>query len=650
MTVSDADLERMLTEAYRHGRGPARFAALDTVFRHADAADRVAFAYRARMNALDDMHYGGEYARAFMTFSWLLATFDRHPEVTQPYDEHTLLWRFKWIVWELSQFSGISLDKSWALLDDMQRRYQAGNHSLHAVHQHRAMVATHLGDLDAAGHWFEQMATARRDNLSDCQACVPTTEVEYLVARGRFEDAVRVGAPYTRGGCREQPHQILSHLLLAYLRTGRTAEAVQAHKTAYTRVRDSRHYLELIALHVQFCGLTGNEEHALPMVERHLPWLDRPSSPYAAMEFASAAALVLRRLPGDTTVLRATDNGDRRWTSTAAETYEELAELARSLAAGFDRRNGNAHQSGRIEARMAAAPLLDTLPLTVLAGRPIAEHPARRAVDELVRKVADRTAAGDEAGAARARLDAAYALRNASQWGDALETAEEARRSLDRAGLADEGFEARYLLIELYRRTHQQAGPRQALVDELLAADRLPPSLPPRVVLLEETALPEDGQRAAERLFEAAALHRAAGDTAAEARTLVKALRSCGAVPDNLGEIAARVDAIVSGPDVATAQSQLCRLYETAGDLPAALARASRFASAGPELVMQAARLLMKLEQFSAAEERARPLLGGEQFPYGWEAAVLIAECMRARGEDASAFMAEHDVDEDDLY
>ncbi|GAB2597017.1 hypothetical protein Aab01nite_72480 [Paractinoplanes abujensis] len=647
MTAADAELERMLAEAHEHGHGPAYFAALDTVFRHADATGRTEFAYRARMNALHDMHYAGEYARAFMTFSWLLATFDRHPELTTSYDEHTLLWRFKWIVWELSQFSGIPLDKTKALLDDMQRRYQAGSHSLHAVHQHRAMMATHLGDLEAAGQWFEQMAAARRDSLSDCQACVPTTEVEYLVARGEYEEAVRVGSPYAFGGCTEQPQQILSHLLLAYLHTGRTAEAVRAHKSAYQRIRDSRHYLELIALNVQFCGLTGNQEYGLTLVERHLPWLDRPASPYAAMEFASAAALVLRRLidegAGDTPVRRATGNGARRWQSTAAETHADLVTLARSLAADFDRRNGNSHQSGRVEARLAAAPLADHLPLTVLAGLPISAHPGKPAVDELVGKVADLTAAGDEAGAAQARLDAAYALRNAAQWGDALETAEEARRSLDRAGLTDAALEARWLLIELNRRTGQRPEARRAVIDELLAAPRLPASLPPRAVLLEETAYPSDGQRAADQLFEAAALHRAAGDAEAEARTLTKALGSGTTVPADLDELVSRVDAL----DAVHAQDDLCRLLKLAGRPEDALARALRHAETDSELVLTAAELLLELGRPAEAEETARRLLDDEDLD--WDAAVLVARSLRARGEDAAAFMEEHHLDDGDL-
>jgi len=412
------------------------------------------------MNAISEFHHNGEYARAFMAFSSCLSTFDKRPELMRAHDEQTLLWRFKWIVWQLSQFSAVPLERARGLLDDMERRYRAGNHSLHAVHQHRALVAMHLGDLGAAGHWFGEMETARRDSLSDCAACVPSSQVEFLTAGGRFEDAVRTGSPYTRGGCSEQPQQMLSLLLLPYVRTGRTAEAVEAHKKAYALIRDNRHYLELIGLHLQFCGLTGNHEHALPIVERHLPWLDRPSSPYAAMEFASSAALVLRRLmrsgQGEAPVWRRTDNGDRRWTTTVTETHDQMVSLARSLGAQFDKRNGNAYQSERIEERLAADLVVPELPLTAPTGRPIAHHPGEAAIDDLIGRIAELTAAGDLAGAARARLDVAYVLRNAGRWGEAVEAAEEAHRSLDLAGLGDEASDARRLLVELFGRSGQQ--------------------------------------------------------------------------------------------------------------------------------------------------------------------------------------------------
>jgi hypothetical protein len=564
------------------------------------------------MDALSEFNHNGEYARAFLAFSSSLATFDRHPEVTRPGDEYSLLWRYKWIVWQMTQFSAVPLERALALLEDMERRYREGNHSLHAVCQHRAIVATHLGKLDESGRWIDEMAVARRDSLADCAACVPTTQVEFLVATGQWEEAVRVGSPYSLGGCSEQPQQMLSQLLLPYLKTGRLAEAAVAHKKIYPRIRDNRHYLELIALHVQFLALTGNAEQGRPIVERHLPWLDRPASPYAAMEFASAAALLLRL---------------------AGSPSADLTGRARALAADFDTRNGNAYQSGRVEGRLAAAPIVASLALTVLGGRPVTEHAGKAEVDELVGRIARQTAAGDLAGAAQARLRAAYVLRNHAQWGDAVEVAEEAMRSLDGAGLTEDGHRARYLLVELYQRVQTGRDARSALIEELLAAPSLPPELPDRPSLLEQHG-------GVVKLREAADLHRQAGDGEAEARLLVRVLQRLGTrAPES---IVARLDEL--GPP-AGIQALLCWAESGAGKHEAALARARRHG-----LGELAAYQLLRLGRNEEAEAGARALLADEDYD-GWMSAVTLVRSLQSQGRtaDADQAMAEHDVDPDDL-
>jgi tetratricopeptide (TPR) repeat protein len=654
MTSSEADLHQMLAEVYRLDGGPARWAGMDAVFRHADAADNLAFAFRARLNALHDFHHSGEYARALLAFSWCLSTFDRHPEVTQPSDGHALLWRYKWIIWEISQFSGVSLPRAGELLDDMQRRYQEGGHSLHAVYQHRGLLAHHTGDFDAARHWFAEMTTARRDNLSDCAWCVPSTYVSYLRAASRDAEAIEIGTPYTTGGCTEQPQWMLSELLLPYVRTGRAALAIKGHRRAYEQLHTSRHTLELVGLNLEFCGLTGNEQHALTIVERHLPWRDRPASPYAAMEFASGAALVLRRLVetgrGNVVLRRRSDDATRRWDSTVAQTHDELAALAWRMAAEFDARNGNHYQSQRTEARLAAAPLLAELPMTVLTGRPIEPSEHKPTIDAVVGRVADLTAAGDRQGAARAQLDVAYALRNAAEWADATEAAEEAQRSLDAAGLVDEALAARYLLVELYGRSRKRTVVL-ALVDELLAAPWRPDSVPPPAVLLEETAYLA-GRGAGERLLRAAELYRSVSDHSGEARCLRRSLSWLSAHSPEA--VLARLDELIADHHVD--DSALPDLYDAmaaaqarAGDLSGALERTAR--SPRPSHLLRA-RLLLRLGRPAEAEEHGRQAMAdGRDNETTWQAAVVVARSQIAQGRmaEAEAFMAEHELDEDEV-
>lgn len=664
MSTSEHDLHEMMAEVYRLSPGPARSTAFDTVMRHADAAEATEFAFRARMGAISDFHHGGDYTRAFMAFSWCVATFDRHPEIAGQ-SELDLLWKFKWIVWELPQFPAVPLDRTVAVLDDMERRYRQGNHSLHAVYQHRGLVAHHLGDLDAADRWYDRMIDAKRDSLSDCAACVPSSLVQHHIARGRYEDAVREGAPHTNGGCTEQPQWMLSELLQAYLHTGRAAQAVDAHRLAYQRIRNKRHHLAEIGLHLLFCGLTGNEEHALPIVERHLPWLDRPASPYAAMEFTSAAALVLRRLDeagaGDRPVRVRGDDGTAKAPATVRSVLADMTSQTRALSAQFNARNGNTYQSERTEARMASGPVMDRLPLTVLTGRPITTKRRDERIDGLVSAVAERTVAGDAAGAALAQLDLAYLLRNENLLSDAAETAEEAVRSLRRAGLAEDRLRAVHLLFHLYVRDYQHHADAVALATELLDAPALPAALPLET-LVEEIADRVHRMDLTGHLRRAADIYRQRGDAAGEARLLRKAIGRISTPSAEWHATLARLDELVEAgaltpEELAQVSLHVGRTLTVAGDPTAACERAERAAAAltvagveePGEHRLHRAWLALKTDRPVDAEALAAPLAIDDNDQ--WEAPIVVARSLQAQGRtgEAEAYMTDHGLDPDDL-
>ncbi|WP_255435877.1 hypothetical protein [Salinispora sp. H7-4] len=672
MTMSEQELRQLEEQAYDLPRGLSRSTALDAVFRHADAAGHDAFAFEARMRGVREFHYAGDPTRAFLAFSWCLSTYDANSEVASRYHGYDLLWQFKWIVWSLPQFPEIPLDRTVAVLDDMQRRYQLGGHSLHAVYQHRWLAAHHTGDLDAAQLWYDELTAAKRDNLSDCRACVPSSQVRHLTAVGRFEEAVAVGQPYVNGGCNEQPHWILSELMLPYVITGRLDKAVEAHRVAYRNLRDNRHHLDNLALQVQFCGRTGNEQRGLELIERYLPWLERPSTPYAAMEFASASALVLARLcsegHGSRTVRRRFDDGRTPASPTVQALHDELAQFSLDVAARFDARNGNTFQTKRIKERLAAVPLVERLPLTVLAGKPaVAEK--QRATDPirpLLERVAAQTAAGDSAAAATTRLQVAFALRDAALWEDAAEAAEEAVRCLDREKLIDDASRGRYLLWQLYAKSWQHRDDAKSILDELLGLPAPPDQVPPAELLLEEAADVFRNAESAQFLLKAADLHRRHGDCVGEHRALRKAL------PWMLAEyheaIAPRVlerfDALTKQQSMPETAESLgievfaARILAAAGKLTEALSRLD-FAIAGFRRLsledqeqlaaLWRARVLLRAGRAAGAERIAREVLAIQ--PDDWTAAVLVASALRQQGQTAAAeqFIQDHNLDECDL-
>ncbi|MEH1012592.1 hypothetical protein V6U90_05650 [Micromonospora sp. CPCC 206060] len=379
MTTSE-DLWRVLHEVYEMPYGPGQVAAVEQLVRRADAEGDAHLAFAVRMLATTAYVYGGEPAKSFVSFSWCLADFDRAPQPYHARHADNLLWHFKYMINALLDFPEVPLDRTYAVLDDMERRYRDGGHSLQAVYKHRHRVARHLGADEEAAEWYRRWVTTPRDDLSDCAGCDPSAQAGYLAATGQDEAAVALAEPVLAGrlSCTEQPQGILTALLLPYLRTDRRDAARDAHRQAYRRIRGNLADLGQIGEHLEFCALTGNEARGLEIVERHLEWLDRAPSPGAALEFSGAAALVLRRLDaaghGDLTVHRRA-HGDRPAADVPVSVLAvELADLATGLAARFDERNGTDTQSRRLVARLAAEPIGAHLPLSASLRR---QPPAR---------------------------------------------------------------------------------------------------------------------------------------------------------------------------------------------------------------------------------------------------------------------------------
>ncbi|MFJ6163694.1 hypothetical protein ACIQH6_01120 [Micromonospora orduensis] len=381
--MSDEDLWRVLRGITDMPYGAGQIAALEQLLRRVDAADDRHLAFVTRMQSTVGYIYGGEPAKSFVTFSWCLSEFDRDP---QPYHQrhlHNLLWHFKYMINGLLNFPEVPLDRTYAVLDDMERRYRAGGHSLQTVHKHRFRVADHIGDADAAAHWYRLWQTTPRDDLSDCAGCDPTSQVGYLADSGRDAEAVALAEPVLAGrlSCNEQPQSILTALLLPYLRTGRGESARDAHREAYRRLRGNLANLWDIGDHIEFCTMTGNEARAVELVERHLDWLDRAPSPAAAMHFAATAAAALHQAGrrGAVTVYRRAAEGRPAGEVAALVLADELTRTATGLAARFDSRNGTTHQSEWIARRLAVRPGGEHLPLSAsvrrCAPRPTGQEP-----------------------------------------------------------------------------------------------------------------------------------------------------------------------------------------------------------------------------------------------------------------------------------
>ncbi|GAA2147870.1 hypothetical protein [Actinomadura napierensis] len=383
--MSTDDVYALMGRAQELPYGEARTVLVEDALRRAEEAGDDVLAFRVRTRLTDAYQFGGEPAKAFATFGRTLAEHDRDPG---RFDEPlVLLWQMKAVVSSLTKFPEIPLDRTRAVLDDMERRYRAGGHSLQAVYRRRHIVARHIGD-PSADDWFARWRAAQRDQLSDCEGCDPTGIVSHLADAGRYQEAAEIAAPVLAAEltCKEQPQGIQTAMMPVYLRTGRFDAAADAHRRAYRVHRGRIADLGDVAEHLEFCALTGNEARGVEIVQRHLGWLDRAPHVHAEMMFAAAAALVLGRAAasghGAATVRRPA-SGDRPAADVPlAELGAELEARATELAARFDARNGTSHQGGKVRAILAAEPVAGFVPLAPhhrrSAPAPAAEPAARR--------------------------------------------------------------------------------------------------------------------------------------------------------------------------------------------------------------------------------------------------------------------------------
>ncbi|MBV1855186.1 YbjN domain-containing protein [Catellatospora tritici] len=360
------DLRDALDEAEAMPYGDGKLAELERITAHADAAGDVRLGYDARIQLIETYAHHTERWRMLPAFGWCLAAFDRDPSMFDEEDAELLRWFHKWAVATLRNTPRVGLAQTVAALDDMERRFRAGGHSMQAIYNLRCRIADHLGDQAEARRWFDLWRTAERDENSDCAGCDPSRQADLLAGWGEMEQALHIVEPVLSGivGCAEQPEKALVVAQMAYLKLGRYDEAARAHVRSYRRHRHERDAFPFLAEHIRFCALTGHVDRGLDILTEHLSWLDRPYDESSAMEFAAAGALVCR-LAGDTdrVIHRPSFENRAEADLTVAQLGADLAAQARDIADRFDARNGTDHQSRRVALQLAATPIVDGIEL-----------------------------------------------------------------------------------------------------------------------------------------------------------------------------------------------------------------------------------------------------------------------------------------------
>ncbi|MGG4144413.1 hypothetical protein ABEW34_14915 [Paenibacillus algorifonticola] len=340
------DFEDLMDQAYDLPPGAAKLEVLEAAVRIADAEGDVENAFEARGEIVETAIFHGYPLKAIIAFSWQLGQSDQEPD---NYDSSDLMWSYKWIVGNISNFPEIPMSQIQELVEDLGKRYKEHGYSRRTYLYYRSRLALSHGKLNEAKDFLEQMMKVDRDYMTDCIACEQNHIVELYAQLGEDEQALKAAEPILSGKmkCAEVPHITLPHLLSPLLRQGSSEEAQKLHTKGYRLVKGKRDLLDSVAQHIHY--LTDvNPAKAVEVVELHLAFILDHENPYEVMRFNLFTARLLKKLinEGSEVKLRLpasflTVHEDTSLPALAAH----FEALALSAAKRFDARNGNDYYS-----------------------------------------------------------------------------------------------------------------------------------------------------------------------------------------------------------------------------------------------------------------------------------------------------------------
>lgn len=261
------EIDELLLSSRALPRGARRVAIVEEAVNRADLLNDLELSYECRQELIEAACFGGRSDLMLVHFAWCLGQFDRDPE---RFDEHALLWRYKWVTSHAKDFASIPLPRIEGLLSDMARRYEDYGASPRPVLAERRSLAMHRRLSNEARTLTAEYESARRDELSDCRACEKSDDVDYdLFVQIPDEQVVERFRPVLDGTirrCATVPGGTYGKLLLPLLRLGRDAEAAQSHRQGMRYWKDNPDAMSGPGRHIVFLALTGNLDRGARLI------------------------------------------------------------------------------------------------------------------------------------------------------------------------------------------------------------------------------------------------------------------------------------------------------------------------------------------------------------------------------------------------
>ncbi|MCI4670605.1 MAG: hypothetical protein MRZ79_20895 [Bacteroidia bacterium] len=300
-------------------------------------------------------------------FAWLLQYEEKNPSY---FITHSVMWYYKWMANRLASIPSAPLDRIFAILEDMGKRYQERQYGLRPVYAKYKNLYLLMGEAEKATEYFNKEQEADTTSMDDCYACQLNGNLDYYLLLEDYEKVLENAQPllnreYT---CGRVPESTYREVVYAYLEMENwemvekyTDEGLQILEKDYSFVGN------LITFMFSY-ALLGRFSDARQMMEISLQKVLEVKSPYDMMNCYTSIEIFMEILSvkGETEIQlpapikeKLKDLGLR--SSSIREYKQFFGEKARDLRRQFDKRNGNTYYMDKYKAKWeltAKAPCL----------------------------------------------------------------------------------------------------------------------------------------------------------------------------------------------------------------------------------------------------------------------------------------------------
>ena len=369
MTTRDDILER-LSLAASYPWGPIRSSLTAEAVAWADALGDEGLAIDARLALSEAYRKGNEEWRALAPFVWVLARHEVRPDLFDADRLRATNLKYAWAVPVAADNPGMPAARLRELVSDMEEFHRARGGSMRAVHAARHHVARMLGLEEEAQAELAAWRAAPRDPASEREGCDSMPQVVWASLHEDWQTAVAAAVPALRGDIDDsaQPHRLCGAALVALLASGRPRAAWRTHVSSCRSLRTDTLALDYLPDHLEYLALSGRVGRGLKVLREFGRRIGGAGSARTLMRLLLGTALVLReavRAGRGEEPLGFAVPVESVWclgpgipASTPLREARELAAgWARAVAARYDRRNGNAVVSDRLERRLNREPI-----------------------------------------------------------------------------------------------------------------------------------------------------------------------------------------------------------------------------------------------------------------------------------------------------